>query len=163
MAESPKPATDGSGSSRGAVRDLLSRWTDPVADRSGDEEPEPSADHDPEVEVEVEPASDPVHETIPGYVPVAPATTDDLDDAEPAPGDLRRALLQDRARPGGKVSKAYTAIEGRYADVAHVPLWRRLLSLFGILAILAVLGVGIAAVLGAAFAAVAEVFTKTIG
>ncbi len=62
-----------------------------------------------------------------------------------------------------KVPSAYTAVEGTYREVARVPLWRKLVSLVFLLVTLAVIGVGIAAIAGAAFGLVAELVDGAVG
>ncbi|MCO8125601.1 hypothetical protein NHL50_00065 [Acidimicrobiia bacterium EGI L10123] len=62
-----------------------------------------------------------------------------------------------------KIPSAYTAVEGTYREVARVPLWRKLVSLVFLLLTLAVIGVGIAAVAGAAFGLVAELVDGAVG
>lgn len=144
MAEASKPATAGSRPSRAPVRELLARFTAETKTPEGEPEPEP--EHEPVADREPEPAGVEVRAH------------------EPAPLETEsRRTRRAHARAGGRVPKAYTAVEGRFADVARVPLWRRVLSLIGIVVIAGLVGVGIAAVLGAAFAAVAEIFSNTIG
>lgn len=149
MAESPKPATDGSQSPRARVRELLRRLTTEPAGTHDDSEPDDEYEDRSHVGETPRPEPEPV--------PAAVGAHAEADG--PSPAEPRRA----DGPAGGRVPKAYTAIEGRFADVAHVPLWRRALSLIGIVVITLIMGVGIAAVLGAAFAAVAEVFSNTIG
>lgn len=148
MAESPKPATDGSQPPRAQVRELLRRLFPERDGTRDDAEPEDEADFE----------ETPVYRAE----PVTAAVGADPGAGGPAPAEGRRPPRRN-GQAGGPVPKAYTAIEGRFADVAHVPLWRRALSLIGIVVIALIMGVGIAAVLGAAFAAVAEVFSNTIG
>lgn len=66
-------------------------------------------------------------------------------------------------RDGKEIPAAYTAIEGSYRDVTRVPLWRKLISLATLLAILLVVGVTIAALAGATFGAVAELIDGAVG
>ena len=68
-----------------------------------------------------------------------------------------------RAPDPKHVPRAFTAVEGRYGDVAVAPIWRRLLSLAGILAIAVAVGVGLAALLGAVIGALAEILSNAIG
>lgn len=63
----------------------------------------------------------------------------------------------------GATPKDRTAIEGPYDEVALAPWWRRLVSLALIVAVLVLLGAGIAAVLGALFAAVGALLDGAIG
>lgn len=60
-------------------------------------------------------------------------------------------------------SPARTAVEGPYHEVAEAPWWRRLLSLALIVVIVAVVGAGIAVIMGAAIAALAELLDGAIG
>lgn len=103
-----------------------------------------------------------------------PGPDDDADEPEnqpvPEPVDEPRAPTRPpverrpRRTPDPRnVPRAYTAIEGRFADVARAPLWRRILSIIGIVLIAVALGVGLAAVFGAIIGALAEILGNTIG
>lgn len=75
------------------------------------------------------------------------------------PAGPRRARRSD-AR---SVPAAYTAIEGTYREVARPTLGRRLASLVSLVVLVALLGVGLAALAGAAIGAGAELLDRAIG
>ena len=121
-----------------------------------------------------QPATDPPEpdrgddsEPLLASVPETPPDPEPEDEPEPAPQPELVAVSAGPAelpRPGrDPVPAQFTAVEGRYADVAHAPLWRRVLALVGIVLITITFGVGFAAVLGAIIAAVAEVLSNAIG
>ena len=83
----------------------------------------------------------------PVEVPLAPLPT------QPAKG----------RRDGKRVPAAYTAVEGTYRDVARVPLWRKLISLFMLFGILVVVGLVIAALVGGALGVIAELVDGAVG
>lgn len=141
LAESSKPATDAGPVGR-----------EPGSGRDSTEPPEPPESDEPD-EPAAPPPEPPSAPVVRRAEPVAqaPAPVAVLDHGPP------------RRRSRGDVPKAYTAVEGRYRDVARAPLWRRLVSLVLIVAIAALCGVVIAAVLGGAIGAASEIIGNTIG
>ena len=140
LAESSQPATETDEPDRGDLADPAPRQAP-----TGSAEPVSAPAPEPEREPEPEP-------TV--AAPFAPVTSI----AER--GDAHEPV---RRRHRGSVPKQFTALEGRYADVAGAPLWRRLASLVGIVVITVVFGVASAAVLGAIIAAVAQLANDAIG
>ena len=138
LAESEKPATD-AGSHRRAPSE------------GGPGDPEPEVEPRPELQREPEPLPEPLPEPEPEPEPVFAPLRPPVDE-----GPVRR-------RSAGAVPAAFVAVEGAYADVAGVPLWRRFLAVIAILAIAVLGGVAIAAVLAAVIGAAAEVLGNTIG
>lgn len=59
--------------------------------------------------------------------------------------------------------KAFTAVEGRYVDVARAPWWRRLFSLVALAVIAVAVAVAVAAIVGAVVGAAAEILGNAIG
>ena len=119
-----------------------------------------------------QPATDPPEpdrgdDSGPLLAPVPENPPEPEPEQEPAPQPELVAVSAGPAelpRPGrDPVPAQFTAVEGRYADVAHAPLWRRVLALVGIVLITITFGVGFAAVLGAIIAAVGEVLSNAIG
>lgn len=147
LAESSQPATETDEPDRGDPADPA-----PPEAPAGSTEPVPA----PEPEPEPEPRPDPVQPDPEPAVaaPFAPVT---------AVAERVEAREPERRRHRGSVPKQFTALEGRYADVAGAPLWRRILSLVGIVVITVVGGVASAAVLGAIIAAVAQLANDAIG
>lgn len=142
-----KPATEGAESPRAHV-------APPEPDDA------PPVEHDPIPALDVEPAPPVTVAAIPDTsLPMEPA-----DRVEPQ----RRAgpvapPRPRRVRDPRSVPRSLRAVEGRFEDVARAPLWRRIASLAGIGAITVLVGVAIAAVLGASIGAVAEIVGNTIG
>jgi hypothetical protein len=66
-------------------------------------------------------------------------------------------------RSSTRVPAAYTAVEGAYRDVARTPVWHKLVSLVSLCAVLVVIGVTIAALVGATFGLVAELVDSAVG
>lgn len=144
LAELPKPATDGGPDHRARDHDdePETDGVEPVA------EPEPEPDMEPDMEPEHEPA-----EATDVLVPVGSGTGPDAG-ATPGP----------RPRPDPRtVPRAYTAIEGRFEEVATPPWWRRLLSLVAIVVIAVLIGAGLAAVAAGVIGAVAELVDAAVG
>ncbi len=80
----------------------------------------------------------------------------------PAPAATAPPKRSPRPDPSA-VPRAFTAIEGSYAEVAGAPVWRRAMSLVGIAVIALAAGVGIAGLAAAVVGAAAEVLNNTIG
>ena len=153
LAESEKPATDAGQNGRADP---------PDAGPGPGAEPEPDTVPEPEPEPEPEPVPDPEPVVASGppperrFAPLVPPTPGPSGPSGPAAGPERR-------RSAGSVPAGFVAVEGTYAEVARVPIWRRLLAVIGILAIAVVGGVVIAAVLAAVVGAAAELLGNTIG
>ena len=149
LAESPKPATDGGPDHRAPDHDGEPK---PDAAEPVDEsEPEPEVTPEPEPN----PEPDPV-ETTDVLVPVGSGTN--LTGSEP------RTTPAPRRRPDPRtVPRAYTAIEGRFEEVATPPWWRRLLSLVALVVIAVLIGVGLAAMAAGVIGAVAELIDAAVG
>ena len=154
LAESTNPATAGDEPTRGDDEPLV-----PVA-APDDAEPDP----DDEPLDAVGPVGggppDPEPPAIESLRPVevpAPAIVVPPPSPRPSP---RRAP----ARPDPRtVPRAFTAVEGSFAEVARAPIWRRGMSLVGIGVIVVAAGIGIAGLLAAVVGAAAEVLNNTIG
>lgn len=111
----------------------------------------------------------------PTGVPDATSLEPDPDDGtptdpgarDPAPADVAAALATEasprRVRLPAQVPRSQIALEGAFAEVARPSVPRRAASLFGIVAIVVVAGVAIAAVLGAIVGGFAEILGNTIG
>ena len=141
LAESEKPATDAGPDGRaGAHPDGPEPETEPELETEVEPEPEP----------EQRPAPEPEPEPERRFAPLAFPTSGSTAGPE-------------RRRSAGSVPAGFVAIEGTYAEVARVPIWRRLLAVVGIVAIAVFGGVAIAAVLAAVFGAAAELLGNTIG
>ena len=139
LAESSQPATEPAEPDVG----------DPVEeDRGAPVDPPPGAIPEP---------VPPVEEPVPFAIEPAPVEPTLVDTGE---GERYEPV---RRRHRGSVPKEHTAVEGRFADVAGAPMWRRVLSLLGIVAITIAFGVASAAVLGALIAAVAQLAGDAIG
>lgn len=98
----------------------------------------------------------PGHDDDPEPDPVEPVA-----DTEPEP-DVERGSPRRRPDPR-TVPRAYTAIEGRFDEVATPPWWRRLLSLVALVIIAVLIGVGLAAVAAGVIGAIAELLDTAVG
>lgn len=110
---------------------------------------------------ESEPTTTHVAATVPAPV-TAPAPR-----REPPPPTARTVRRNSSGLPRqmvrGAVPTAQTAVEGALHDLVRPSVPRRVLSLVGIVAIAVVIGVGIAALLGAVVGGAAEIVGNTIG
>lgn len=127
----------------------------------------PDAD-EPQITPAGQPHDEPEEDDgVDGVEAVDDEPDDDRSEPEPEPATRPERREHDeprrRALDPRHVPKAFTAVEGRYADVAVAPVWRRLLSLTGILLIAVTIGVGVAALLGAVIGAASEILGNTIG
>ncbi len=130
------------------------------------ESPKPATDggrdqRAPDAPTDQEPGDEPgVREADPEPVE---ATTEVLVPAAVAAA-VREPATPTRRRPDPRsVPRAYTAIEGRFQDVA-APSWgRRLFSLIALVVIAALIGVALAATAAAIIGAIAELVDAAVG
>ncbi len=146
LAESTKPATGGAEPTRGP---------DPATS-----DPEDHAVDDGDAESEAVESREAGPDPLPH--PVAPAIELLEPVVVPAPAAVTPPTPAPRPDPRS-VPRAFTAIEGTYAEVANAPVWRRAISLVGIAVIALAAGVGIAGLAAAVVGAAAEVINNTIG
>lgn len=117
--------------------------------------PEPALDHDPEPDPEPEPVpADPPTTPTPVVPPNQPTGTMSGPMSGPPPTARGRR---------GRVGRSQTAIEGRFADVARPSALRRILSFVGLVVVVLVVAVAIAALLGGIVGAAAEILGNAIG
>lgn len=82
---------------------------------------------------------------------------------QPAPSVRSSSPGLPRRARRGEIPAAQTAVEGSLGDLVRPSMPRRVVSLAGIVGIAVVVGIGIAALLGAVVGGAAEIFGNTIG
>lgn len=144
LAESSKPATPGAPKRRAQGRE-----PDDTED----------ADSPPTGEPQPEPAPEPELGPVLVARPRHAVTTA----AGPIVGPRSAPRPRTQAPNRRNVPRAYTAIEGRFNEVAVAPLWRRILSLLILVVIAVAVGVGFAAATAAVVGALTELLNAAIG